>query len=631
MRLLHIPFLILHGIFFSAVAGAANPTVPGSLESYSTIYSIGMEWTIIGDDDHDASCTVRYRILGNATYTNSKSLYRVDFQGFNTLAGSILFLRPGTNYEVELVLTDPDGGGITRLDTVLTKSIPVMPTGGNTYHVVPGTGGGDGSAGNPFQGVETAEAVVQPGDICLLHAGNYGGIVHFNTAGLANNHVVWKGAGDGEAVFQGIRVEVDYLWFEGLKIVDQEHGMRPSPPGPVNVVVKRCDFQNNFRAIYLNNGGECWYIVDNTIVGTNNPDSSQFGGEGVDLWHTSGHTVAYNTISRVADGISYPHKNVDMFGNDIFDTSDDGIEFDYGLANNRAWRNRITNPINYGISFQPQDGAPAYILYNQISVRGTQGVLKLVDRTDRALIAHNTFIHNSGPMAWGSQFLNNFEIKNNLWISILDRYAWENNQPTTTNWKTDFDYDGFDWGNFQYAFKWNDVRLDSIVDFYNLTGQEEHGILIDHQTCLDSLDYTELPSLPGEVHYFIRQYNTINPACNAVDAGIVLTGINEDYSGSAPDLGAYEIGKALPHYGVRSSCESTETLTWIGPTTANWYGSPTYWSANRFPASCDHVIIPPGMNVTLLAAESAQMLSLDVQGTATFVMEPTAEIVVQKQ
>jgi hypothetical protein len=62
--------------------------------------------------------------------------------------------------------------------------------------------------------------------------------------------------------------------------------------------------------------------------------------------------VAFNTISRVADGISYPHSNCDIYGNDIFGTSDDGIEFDYGETNVRCWGNRISNPKNNGISLQ---------------------------------------------------------------------------------------------------------------------------------------------------------------------------------------------------------------------------------------------------------------------------------------
>ncbi len=38
----------------------------------------------------------------------------------------------------------------------------------------------------------------------------------------------------------------------------------------------------------------------------------------------------------------------------------------------------------------------------------------------------------------------------------------------------------------------------------------------------------------------------------AVDAGVELPNITDGYTGNAPDLGAYELGKDLPHYGPRS-------------------------------------------------------------------------------
>ena len=38
---------------------------------------------------------------------------------------------------------------------------------------------------------------------------------------------------------------------------------------------------------------------------------------------------------------------------------------------------------------------------------------------------------------------------------------------------------------------------------------------------------------------------------NAVDAGVALANINDGFAASAPDLGAYEVGAPLPHYGPR--------------------------------------------------------------------------------
>ena len=37
----------------------------------------------------------------------------------------------------------------------------------------------------------------------------------------------------------------------------------------------------------------------------------------------------------------------------------------------------------------------------------------------------------------------------------------------------------------------------------------------------------------------------------AIDAGVQLPGLNDGFTGKAPDLGALELGEELPHYGPR--------------------------------------------------------------------------------
>jgi hypothetical protein len=44
----------------------------------------------------------------------------------------------------------------------------------------------------------------------------------------------------------------------------------------------------------------------------------------------------------------------------------------------------------------------------------------------------------------------------------------------------------------------------------------------------------------------------LKPGSAAVDAGIELPGVTDGFTGRAPDLGAYELGRPLPHYGPRN-------------------------------------------------------------------------------
>lgn len=527
----------------------ASSVSPGQLQQYVTTRSIGFEWSVSGDENHNAVAAVTYRPLGSSTWIQVLPLFRVDYNGANMLAGSILFLEPGTTYEVQLNLTDPDGGSDGRILQITTRNEPALPVNGRTLHVIPGTSGGDGTAANPFQGIATAQANAQPGDTFLLHAGHYAagtsGEILFNANGTAVQYIVWRSAGDGEVTLDSVRIDADYIWLEGLKHIATGYSLR-TYNAPQAVVIKRNHFINCHYCIYLNHGGENWTITDNIIEGDVDPGSGTFSGEGIELNHTSGHVVAYNQISRVADGISYPDTNVDIFGNDIFDVSDDGIEGDYGYANVRIWGNRISNPLHNGISFQPMNGAPWYVIRNQVAAPN-ENALKLRDGVDRVLLAHNTLVAWSGPQSNETYRLLAMQSNNNLWISVQDRYAWENGSGGVADWRTDLDYDGFDWGNYPYAFKWGD-RYPDLASFTTATGLEPHGIQVDKNNCFENFNIPGPPPTPMPF-----QHMRLRADCNAVDAGIVLPGINTDFGGTAPDLGAYETGAELPQYGPRDT------------------------------------------------------------------------------
>ncbi len=539
-----------------------NRCAPGELRSYSTLHSIGVEWDVAGDANHNASCAVRYRAAGQKDWKEALPLFRVDFSGwyadtkadrpYNMLAGSVLFLNPGTAYEVKLDLADPDGGANSRMLSIETRPAPSLPKDGRTFHVAPGVGGGDGSARHPFQGLAAAQAAARPADVFLLHKGMYGTFT-FERSGALGRYIVWKAAGDGEAQFEHIPVTGSHLWFEGLTL---KRGTVPNGlkgDGAVeDVVVSRNSFDGFSYSVFLNKACRGWYIADNVIVGDNDPSKSNMSGEGVELGYSSGNVVAFNRISRTADGISYPGRNCDMYGNDIFDVSDDGLEPDYGYANNRMWGNRLTNCFNAALSFQPQYCGPWYFIRNQAVARGTMFKFRV---QDRFVLAHNTLVR-WGPMDGRMHHLFTGMSRNNLFISlggkspVWQAYASEKNKYTlldnfVTNWMTDVDYDGFDWGDSPVAFRWNKQDYADLRSFSEAMGIEKHGIRVRKEEIFEKWD------LPEEYAPVAPPQLTLKAGCNAIDAGAILPNINVDYAGKAPDLGAYEFGRPLPHYGPR--------------------------------------------------------------------------------
>jgi len=536
---------------------------PGAARIDATIYSISVEWDIVGDSNHNAASSVNYRPHGTTPWLPALPLVRVDFNGANALAGSILFLTPGTTYDVQLSLTDPDGGAAQRTLSVSTRPLPTLAASGRTLHVVPGTGGGDGSPGDPFRGVAAADAAAAPGDTILLHKGDYGARVTLATPGTPAAFVAWKAYGDGEVLVRGVDVQASHVWLEGVTVRSQTYGLRAFA-NPENVVVRRCGFYNNHYAIVLVEGGRRWYIADNTIVGDTPYNTGDFDGEGIELNMTGGHTVAHNSISSVADGISDPGPNTDVFGNDVFDTSDDGLELDTGGANVRIWGNRIHNAVHNGISFQPQAGAPWYIVRNQI-VGNAEAAFKF-RTTDRFVLLHNTIVNwgtawngfdrpGDAMMCCNEDHLLRAISRNNVWVSIVGGQIW-GFDAGVIDWRTDLDYDAIDWGSASNPFAYGGVTYPDLASMSAATGLEPHGVRVQKDSCY-SLDVPNPPPAPVPPQIIVPR-----AGCPAVDAGVVLPNINAgDFAGVGPDIGAVESGRPLPQFGPRSGPTARLTIS----------------------------------------------------------------------
>jgi hypothetical protein len=92
-------------------------------------------------------------------------------------------------------------------------------------------------------------------------------------------------------------------------------------------------------------------------------------------------------------------------------------------------------------------------------------------------------------------------------------------------------------------------RFKTLREYSGATGQDTHSVLVDYDTFVavtmpDKSDPQRLYK-PDGLDFRLR------PGSAAVDAGVALPSINDDFTGRAPDIGAYEIGRPAPHYGPR--------------------------------------------------------------------------------
>jgi hypothetical protein len=96
-------------------------------------------------------------------------------------------------------------------------------------------------------------------------------------------------------------------------------------------------------------------------------------------------------------------------------------------------------------------------------------------------------------------------------------------------------------------------RFNTLAELAAATSQETHGIEVDYDI-FESLRPPVPPdsSKPGVPYEAVDLNFRLKPGSRAVDAGVPLPNINDGFAGRAPDLGAYEVGQAIPVYGPRT-------------------------------------------------------------------------------
>jgi hypothetical protein len=413
MRLL-LPLLLISALH------AADSTTPGEITTpFPTITNLAVEWQIEGDDDLDAACELKYRKEDETTWREGMPLRRVPagksqktspiFTWTNRLSGSVFDLEPGTAYEIELKLHDPDGGFATKVVKASTRPEPIAQADA----VVKNASKADLNA-------------VKPGEVLLLADGDYGAAT-FNRDGEPGKPIVYRSA-SGKAVFSEISLtNRKWVYLEGVTV-----------NGPVRLngsehcVVRRCTIRSQFGIKAYKPGMLNACIEDNVITGIREwkPEIMGAGGdnEGEGIQFTgSGNVIRHNRVSGFRDCISHMEDDGaveqscnDILNNDIDSGLDDGIEADFALHNCRVMRNRLTNCF-VGISSQPGLGGPNYfrrnVMFNIILEpfklhRFSQGdviqhntVVKAGDGLgihtsepfDHAVITHNLFIGGKPP------------------------------------------------------------------------------------------------------------------------------------------------------------------------------------------------------------------------------------------
>jgi hypothetical protein len=371
--------------------------------------------------------------------------------------------------------------------------------------------------------------------------------------------VILDGQGTGETrPERGIdAASLSDRWFEGLTIRNAKHAIVAHESG--RFVLRRCNIYDvDFGLTATKNEKDNvngYFVTDNVMKGPSSWPRTQGieDARGVQLTG-SGHVIAYNRISNFGDAIdtmpSPRCEAIDIHNNDVFDLTDDGIETDYSQHNTRVWHNRLTN-VFQGISTQPVYGGPVYIFRNTMYNVSVEP-FKMHNSPSGALMLHNTIVKAGIPhLVWTSAGMSNMVSRNNLFVGTdggeQKRGAIDFTPPVED---CDFDYDGFaGTGPFPYFLRWAGKKYATFDEMTRKAPVYRNAVQVDAATAFAS--GARAPETDKKAADPASVDLRLSPKSNAVDKGQVLPGVNDGYSGSAPDLGAFEAGAELPHYGPR--------------------------------------------------------------------------------
>lgn len=553
-------------------AGAAlaqNSTTAGEVSApYPTITNLAVEWEIRGDDNLNGVVAVRYRRGGEAVWRAAMPLRRVPagtsrttrpaFHWGNRHSGSIFDLRPGTEYEISLTLSDPDGGSAEKTIRARTRPVPRDPPRPRRRKASP-------------RDLAAMAASAQPGDVILLAPGRYG---HFTVPGdgAENNPIVFRSP-DGGAVFEGISLRGrKHVHIEG---VDSQGSI--DLLGGEWLVVRRCNVRAKYGIIASNPPGTSnAYIADNVVTGFETWERTRMGaepppgfagneGEGIQITG-SGNVICHNRVRGYRDCISFLEDTRaalqicnDVYNNDLSIGNDDAIEADFAMGNCRILRNRITNCF-MGLSSQPGLGGPTYFIRN-VMYNITNAPFKLARYSSGDVILHNTCVKVGDGLMAPHQGWSHALLRNNLCIGgigggLFGRYHSGHGRAVSLpgpDATSDLDYDGVGAHGVPFEGIIREVRFRSIEEMRSRT-QEKNAVQVDMEVFQAKVPFPD-PAVPEWAVPDLR----IRAGSSAADAGAVLANINDGYSGKAPDLGAYEAGQSLPVYGPRPPGVDEET------------------------------------------------------------------------
>lgn len=281
---------------------------------------------------------------------------------------------------------------------------------------------------------------------------------------------------------------------------------------------------------------------------------SEYGRQGVMVWNAGrGNSICRNTIHGWFDGVNIEswnkgrqfelNRDSDTMFNVIYNIGDDAIENDGGGVNMRVHGNLIRNA-HTALSFAPIERGPVYVTRNDVTYHTL--MFKLSVSTPSP--GHGYFYHNSGYTIDNSN--NATMIRLNVYNVEDQNKVFRNNAMIGSEFsihrgRPDNVFDGNCYyhtpaiGVFR-RFDWKNKLYNSFESFRSESGQEANGLYADPRfASTPDLGAYPLNQLPLHEDASVGDL-TLRPDSPCIDRGVRIRGINDEFIGTGPDIGAHE-------------------------------------------------------------------------------------------
>lgn len=282
---------------------------------------------------------------------------------------------------------------------------------------------------------------------------------------------------------------------------------------------------------------------------------SDYGRQGIMVWYDGrGASICYNDAYgwfdcivveswRSPDNLAL-NRDSDVMFNNIWNAGDDGMELDGGGVNMRIHANRMRNT-HSAISLAPVERGPVYCTRNDGTYRALFFKLSVGAPSEGWTYCY----HNSGYAIDQGNEATMLRFNDKRWAD--SGRVFKNNAMIGSEWAVhrarrthELDYNCYfntpAMGPRKFMWEWE--MYPTLESFQRDSGLEKHGMYEDPK-------FTSTPDLGKFAPSDNPLYDGVTvgdmtPTADSplIDRGTVIRGINEEFRGRAPDIGAFETG-----------------------------------------------------------------------------------------